>query len=65
MLWRARKLLGILTLSAKKYGGLSLKKKEGRVRVERSFRGKAPEARSYSFLNLVSDVFKISKISSS
>jgi len=35
MLWRTHKLLITLTLSAKKYGGLSLKKKEGRVRVER------------------------------
>jgi|GEM_PF-3415499 len=34
MLWRARKLLITLILSAKKYGGLSLKKGEGRVRVE-------------------------------
>uniref|UniRef100_A0A7C4TCW2 Uncharacterized protein n=1 Tax=candidate division WOR-3 bacterium TaxID=2052148 RepID=A0A7C4TCW2_UNCW3 len=31
MLWRARKLLGTLTLSAEKYGGLSLKKGEGGI----------------------------------
>jgi|GEM_PF-1925155 len=36
MLWRARKLLGTLTLI------LSLKKGEGRVRVERGFRGRIP-----------------------
>jgi len=29
MLWRARKLLWTITLSAKKYGGLSLKKGGG------------------------------------
>jgi len=30
---------GTLTLFAKKYGGLSLKKGEGRVRAERGFYG--------------------------